>query len=135
MVIEMENDVLSTLAIIMKSKNISVYRLAQLSSVPQSTLNSLFSKNNIPSIATLDHLVAALNMTLVDFFTYLKAYQNLSKQGKSDLSMDDLLIYESSKEYVTQPHLVLSQRAKLLDSDELEVFNDLVELFINKNKR
>ena len=49
-------DVLKRLKTIMQSRDISEYKLAKLSGVPQSTINSMFRKHNNPSIYTLECL-------------------------------------------------------------------------------
>ena len=41
---------------------------AKKANVPQSTINSLFQKNNLPTISTLEALLEALDMTLSEFF-------------------------------------------------------------------
>ena len=52
-----------------KEKGITIYRLAQLSGVPHTTIMSIFSgatKN--PSVTTIDKLCKALDITLAEFF-------------------------------------------------------------------
>ena len=61
-------DVLKRLKTIMQSKNISEYKLAKLSGVPQSTINSMFRKYNNPTIYTLECLCKGLDISLSEFF-------------------------------------------------------------------
>ena len=52
----------------MKQHNLTEYKLAQKADVAQSTINSLFRKNNLPTIPTLESLLIAMDMTLSEFF-------------------------------------------------------------------
>ena len=46
----------------------SVYKLSKLSGVSQSTLSNMFSRNNDPSISTLEDICSAFGITLSQFF-------------------------------------------------------------------
>ena len=61
-------DYLEKLNVLMKQHNLTVYKLAQKADVAQSTINSLFRKNNLPTIPTLESLLIAMDMTLSEFF-------------------------------------------------------------------
>lgn len=61
-------DVLQRLKDIMNEKEISEYKLAKLSKVPQSTINSMFRKYNNPSIYTLESLCNGLGISMSEFF-------------------------------------------------------------------
>lgn len=61
-------DVLKRLKAIMQSKDISEYKLAKLSGVPQSTINSMFRKYNNPTIYTLECLCKGLDISMSEFF-------------------------------------------------------------------
>lgn len=52
----------------MKIRGWSEYRLAQEAHLPQSTINTLFRKNNNPSLFTLECICHAFHMTLSEFF-------------------------------------------------------------------
>ncbi|MBS6183149.1 MAG: helix-turn-helix transcriptional regulator, partial [Erysipelotrichaceae bacterium] len=56
------------LKVLMKQHNLTEYKLAQKADVAQSTINSLFRKNNLPTIPTLESLLIAMDMTLSEFF-------------------------------------------------------------------
>lgn len=45
-----------------------MYKLAKLSGVSQSTLSNMFSRNNDPSISTLEDICRAFGITLSQFF-------------------------------------------------------------------
>ena len=60
-------DYLEKLKFLMKQHNLTEYK-AQKADVAQSTINSLFRKNNLPTIPTLEALLKAMDMTLSEFF-------------------------------------------------------------------
>ncbi|MCR5203252.1 MAG: helix-turn-helix domain-containing protein [Lachnospiraceae bacterium] len=51
-----------------KLKGWSEYELAEYSGISQSTINSWFTKNINPSVASLDKICNAFNITLSQFF-------------------------------------------------------------------
>ena len=59
---------LEKLKLLMKQHGLNENQLAKKANVPQSTINSLFQKNNLPTISTLEALLEALDMTLSEFF-------------------------------------------------------------------
>lgn len=61
-------DVLSKIRTLMRKNNWSEYQLAKVSGVSQSTINSMFRKNNLPTIPTLESLCTAFKITLSEFF-------------------------------------------------------------------
>ncbi len=50
-------------------RNLSVYRLAELSGLTQSTLANTFSRGIVPSLANLELMCEAMGVTLAQFFT------------------------------------------------------------------
>ena len=48
------NDTLMKIQKLMNERNWSLYKLAKESDIPYSSLNSLFLKNNQPTLSTLD---------------------------------------------------------------------------------
>ena len=51
-------------------RDISIYKLAQVSCITQSTLNSLLNRNNSKtSIGTISKICNGLEISLADFFT------------------------------------------------------------------
>ena len=58
---------LEKLKLLMKQHGLNENQLAKKANVPQSTINSLFQKNNLPTISTLEALLEALDMTLSEF--------------------------------------------------------------------
>ena len=59
---------LEKLKLLMKQHGLNENQLAKKANVPQSTINSLFQKNNLPTISTLEALFEALDMTLREIF-------------------------------------------------------------------
>lgn len=54
---------------LLTKRNWSLYKLAKESGIPYSSLNSLFQKNNQPTISTLEKICAGFNITMSDFFS------------------------------------------------------------------
>ena len=67
-------DVLKRLRELMRQYGFTEYELHKRSGVPQSTINSLFRKNNLPTLPTLISLCEAFNISLADFFADGKPY-------------------------------------------------------------
>lgn len=53
---------------LLKKQNVSRYRLAKNSGIPEETLTNIFKRGSVPTIATLDMICKGLNITLSDFF-------------------------------------------------------------------
>lgn len=96
---------LEKLKLLMKQHGLNENQLAKKANVPQSTINSLFQKNNLPTISTLEALLEALDMTLSEFFyddALMKKHQleeqNLmsSEQKNGVLILIDLLLNTGS---------------------------------------
>lgn len=73
-------DVIKKLNELRLERNMSVYRLAELSGINQSTLANTFSRGTIPSIKHLDLLCETLGVTLAQFFTEDEKLMTLSSQ-------------------------------------------------------
>lgn len=54
---------------LMSERKWSIYRLSKESDIPYSSLNSMFNKNNYPTIPTLEKICAAFRITLSEFFS------------------------------------------------------------------
>jgi len=61
-------DVLERIDQLRNERNWSNYKLSQISGVSQTTLRNMFSRNTLPSIATLEAICAGFGMTLSQFF-------------------------------------------------------------------
>ena len=62
-------DVIEKLNKLRLERNMSVYRLAELSGLNQSTLANTFSRGTVPSIRNLEIICNTLGITLAPFFT------------------------------------------------------------------
>lgn len=62
-------DIIKKLNKLRLERNMSVYRLAELSGINQSTLANTFSRGFVPSIKHLEALCDTLGVTLAQFFT------------------------------------------------------------------
>ena len=62
-------DVIQKLNKLRLERNMSVYRLAELSGINQSTLANTFSRGTVPSIKHLELMCETLGITLTQFFT------------------------------------------------------------------
>jgi len=51
-----------------KTRGWSQYRLVQETGLPQSTISNMFSRDTVPSIATLESICAAFGISLSQFF-------------------------------------------------------------------
>lgn len=94
------NKLLSKIQELLDERNWSLYKLSKQSNIPYSSLNSLFLKNNQPTIATLEKICIGFNITLSEFFEsdtpyrddssniteeekiLLNSYRNLGKKDK-----------------------------------------------------
>lgn len=75
-------DVIRKLNVLRLEKDLSVYRLAELSGINQSTLANTFSRGTVPSIVHLEMLCDTLGITLSQFFAEDDAPLCLSSREK-----------------------------------------------------
>ena len=61
-------DVIKKLNALRLERNMSVYRLSELSVINQSTLANTFSRGTVPSVENLEKMCDALGITLAQFF-------------------------------------------------------------------
>lgn len=80
-------DVIGKLNELRLERNLSVYRLAELSGLNQSTLANTFSRGTMPSIANLDAMCQAMGLTLTQFFS--------DREHTIKLTEDELLLIEN----------------------------------------
>ena len=73
-------DVIKKLKELLLERNISVYRLSELTGINQSTLANTFSRGTIPSIKHLEIMCDALGVTLSQFFAQDEEMFYLSKK-------------------------------------------------------
>ena len=61
-------DVLSRIKQLLEERHWSLYKLSKTSGMAQSTLSNMFTRNNAPTIGTLEDICSALGITLSQFF-------------------------------------------------------------------
>ncbi len=61
-------DVIKRLNVLRLERKLSVYRLAELTGINQSTLANTFSRGVVPSIVNLGKMCEAMGLTLSQFF-------------------------------------------------------------------
>ena len=61
-------DVIAKLNKLRLERNLSVYRLSELTGINQSTLANTFSRGTVPSIQNLEIICSTLGLTLSQFF-------------------------------------------------------------------
>ena len=65
-------DVLARMTELLNLKGISVYKLAKLTEIPQSTIASWYQKRNYPPIDKLERICDVLGVSLSEFFSIKK---------------------------------------------------------------
>ena len=61
-------DVKNRLQTLMDERGWTIYRLAQESDIPWSTIRNAFKRNTEPSVATLERICHGMGITLSEFF-------------------------------------------------------------------
>lgn len=82
------NKILVKIKLLMEKRHWSMYRLAKESGIPYSSLNSLFQKNNQPTISTLERICDGLNISMGEFFST----QILQNDNALTLSSEELAL-------------------------------------------
>ncbi|RGB68790.1 XRE family transcriptional regulator [Harryflintia acetispora] len=100
-------DVLERLRELMDQRGMSEYKLSQLSGVSNSTLNSLFRKNNLPTMPTLEKLCEGLGITMVEFMSDGKEAYGLSDE--------ELRLFEKWSTLTPQQKEVLMQLVEVME--------------------
>lgn len=83
---QIEEYIANTIIELCEKRDISKYKLAQMTGIAQSSLGRIIAKENLPSIATLEKICAALDVTLSQFFLGEKA-ENLTEQQNEVLKI------------------------------------------------
>ena len=82
---------------LLDERNWSVYKLSKVSGVSQSTLSNMFSRNNDPSICTLESICVAFGITLSQFFAGKGELVALSDEQSGMLEKWSTLTSEQKK--------------------------------------
>ena len=71
-----------------EKRDISKYRLSQLSGISQSSLGRIMAQENLPSLITLEKICTALGVTLSQFFQEGNSENLTEKTEKSSRDME-----------------------------------------------
>ena len=71
-----------------EKRDISKYRLSQLSGISQSSLGRIMAQENLPSLITLEKICAALGVTLSQFFQEGNS-ENLTEKSSRDMERSE----------------------------------------------
>ena len=66
--LQIEKYIADKITSLCEKRDISKYRLSQLSGISQSSLGRIMAQENLPSLITLEKICAALGVTLSQFF-------------------------------------------------------------------
>lgn len=78
------NKTLITIQTLMEERNWTLYKLAKESNIPYSSLNSLFQKNNQPTLTTLEKICQGFHISMAEFFSENPPYRIDSYSFSSD---------------------------------------------------
>lgn len=78
----MKNNVIMRIKELCAERNISIYRLAQLSDIPKNTLNNMIAEDRMPTVPTIEKICRGLNITLSQFFSSDNIYPEFTEEQK-----------------------------------------------------
>ena len=82
------NTTLKKIMELLEERQWTIYRLAKESGIPYSSLNSLFQKNNQPTISTLEKICVGFHITMCEFFSDDTPYrENLEEYSREELDI------------------------------------------------
>jgi transcriptional regulator with XRE-family HTH domain len=91
-------DILEKITRLRKERGWSLYKLAKMANIPQSTLSNLFNRENSPTITTLVAICNAFDISLAQFFSDISD-STLTDEQK-ELLTNWSLLSKSQKEKV-----------------------------------
>lgn len=106
------NDILKRITSLMNAKNWTLYKLAKESDIPYSSLNSMFQKNNQPTISTLEKICRAFNITMSEFFSNTP----LNTKVKQEFSKVELELIQTFQNLTKNNQKLLIDFANLLQN-------------------
>ena len=83
---QIEKYIADKIASLCEKRDISKYRLSQLSGISQSSLGRIMAQENLPSLITLEKICSALGVTLSQFFQECNS-ENLTEKQKEVLEI------------------------------------------------
>ena len=84
--LQIEKYIADKITSLCEKRDISKYRLSQLSGISQSSLGRIMAQENLPSLITLEKICAALGVTLSQFFQEGNS-ENLTEKQKEVLGI------------------------------------------------
>ena len=88
-----EDDVLNRIQYFLDYKHWSIYKLAQESGLPYSSLNNIFNRKTCPTLPTLERICAGFHISLEDFFSFDK--NPLKSEALTDREQRILNLYQT----------------------------------------
>ena len=119
-----QNYVLAKIKYLLDQRKWSLSKLAQETGIPYSSLNSLFQKNNQPTIATLEKICAGFHITISQFFA-----DDMVDLPICDFSREEIEIINKIRGISTHDKRLLMS---LLDTMEKKRLNSLPQTSICK---
>lgn len=108
------NQVLKQIQALMKERNWTLYRLAQESGIPYSSLSSLFQKDNQPTISTLEKICSGFHITLAEFFSDRPPY----RENSESYTKEEQILIENYRKLSKKNKALLSDFTRLLVSQD-----------------
>ena len=94
-------DALGRITELRESRGLSVYKLAKISGVPQSTIVTWYTLNRYPSIDKLEMICDALGITLFEFFSDSEQLENGSSNTEiAELNSKYMILADHQKKAV-----------------------------------
>lgn len=91
-------DVLSRITVLREQKGWSVYKLAKLSGIPQSTIATWYQKNLCPPIDKIEILCDTFGISLTEFFSDGSTIENV--HGANELLPKWILLNQKQKKAI-----------------------------------
>ena len=82
-----KNKVIQRIQELCKEQEVSIYKLAIRSKIPNTTLTNMISKNTMPTVPTIEKICDAFDITLSQFFSSESIFGLLSKEHAEILDM------------------------------------------------
>lgn len=105
-----ETDIVDRIKKLCADRSWSYYRLAKESNMTYSTLNTLLTKNNVPSVATLIKICDGLKITLAQFFDDDEICALMTEEDKEHLQSWKLLTSANKDAANKYTEFLLSQQ-------------------------
>lgn len=102
-------DVIAKLNKLRLERNLSVYRLSELTGINQSTLANTFSRGTVPSIQNLEIICSALGITLSQFFQ--------ENEKEIVLNENDLSFFNEYKKLPTDMQITVVDLIKKINNN------------------